>query len=180
MVLLDGLEVRRTHGATRRTGSPSYKLRMVSSILPLALENNRPSVPELSKNHQQAPPEIIALYSLPFFRKGLYSTVGRTSVCRSQVRQKQTDQDWRPFCSANVCDRTPRLRFDWVTVEAHVGLSRLVNFGCSDRCKLFFEQSFGQIAPFLGHLFRKDFLNVPVLFLQRFEVAALLIDGQNW
>ena len=36
------LPVRRTsspsHGATRRTGSPSYKLRMVSSILPLALE----------------------------------------------------------------------------------------------------------------------------------------------
>ncbi len=35
------LPVRRTsspsHGATRRTGSPSYKLRMVSSILPLAL-----------------------------------------------------------------------------------------------------------------------------------------------
>ena len=34
------LPVRRTsspsHGATRRTGSPSYKLRMVSSILPLA------------------------------------------------------------------------------------------------------------------------------------------------
>ena len=62
------LPVRRTsspsHGATRRTGSPSYKLRMVSSILPLALQ--APSVNSWTEGREDVS-VVIEVFS---FEKG--------------------------------------------------------------------------------------------------------------